>query len=114
MKPNGITRVNQGSAFPITWRYADPVTGEVVDSIDADPEIRIRGPYVCKDGEDEDVVEEVFFPGNSDYRYHGGSFTHQLNWDTDGTTQGQCYKIRIFSGLTWQLDREEGFEVLIK
>ena len=91
----------RGSSFPISWQYSDPATGFVVDSEDAMIEVRIKGPFACNVGEDGGTVEDIKFPGNSDYRYSTG--THKLNWDTNDVGLG-CYNIRIYSGNTGQID----------
>ncbi|MGB7491892.1 MAG: Ig-like domain-containing protein, partial [Thermoanaerobaculia bacterium] len=93
--------INRGSSFPISWQYTDPATGQLVDSENAMIEVRIKGAFQCNVGENGDTVEVIQFPGNSDYRYSSG--THKLNWDTDGQELG-CYNIRIYSGLTGQVD----------
>ncbi len=104
-KVRPIPRVNRGSAFPVNWQYADPSTGQPVDSADAMPEVRVWGPYDnCGSVGDGTELEQVLFPGNSDYHYSGGSFVHQLNWDTDNTVRGACYWIRVYSGKTWQIN----------
>jgi hypothetical protein len=100
-------RVNRGSAFPVRWQYADPTTGVVVDSVDAMPEVRIRGPYdTCSAAGNGSALEVILFPGNSGYQYDDGNFLHQLNWDTDEAVKGACYWIRVYSGLTGQINGE--------
>jgi len=100
-KEHPLYTIKRGSAFPISWQYADPATGWVVNSENAMIEVRIKGSFSCNADETDDTVEIIKFPGNSDYRYSSG--THKLNWDTDGLGLG-CYNVRIYSGLTGQFD----------
>jgi hypothetical protein len=92
---------NAGSAIPLKWYYADPATGVKVESAVADPEIRIKGPFVCALGEDENTVEIVNDPGSSDLRYSDGDW--QFNWDTVDLATG-CYNVRVVSQYTSQID----------
>ena len=72
-----------------------------IDSSGALPVIRIKGPFVCNQGETADTLEVVNDPGSSDLRYSGDEW--QFNWDTVGLDEG-CYNIRIFHPHTGQLD----------
>ena len=98
-KPN--YSVNAGSAIPLKWYYTDPGTGVKVDSSVAEPEIRIKGPWVCNVGETGGTIEFVNDPGSSDLRYSTGDW--QFNWDTDGLGKG-CYNVRIYHPYTGQID----------
>ena len=98
-KPN--YRVNAGSAIPIKWYYTDPATGQKIDSSGALPETRIKGPFVCNQGETANTLETINYPGSSDLRYSSDEW--QFNWDTVGLATG-CYNIRIGSGYTSQVD----------
>jgi hypothetical protein len=89
----------------VRWQYSDPATGEVVDSADAMPEVRVKGPYdTCSSAGNGTELEVVLFPGNSDYQYDDRLSLHQLNWDTDGAVRGACYWIRVYSDRTWQIN----------
>ncbi len=100
-KEQPLYRIKRGSAFPISWQYTDPATGQLVDSQNAMIEVRIKGAFACNQGEDGDAVEVIKTPGNSEYRYSSG--THKLNWDTNDVGLG-CYNIRIYSGNTGQIN----------
>ena len=116
-KVRPIPRVRLGSAFPVRWQYADPATGGIVDSVDASPEVRIKGPYdTCAAVGNGSVLEVVLFPGNSGYQYDDRTFSHQLNWDTDDAVKGACYWIRVYSGKTLQINdqTEDGDLFLVK
>ncbi len=95
-------KVNAGSAIPLKWYYtASPGSNQKIDSSDALPVIRIKGPFVCNQGETANTVEVVNDPGSSDLRYSGDEW--QFNWDTEGLPIG-CYNIRITSEATSQID----------
>lgn len=90
-----------GSAFPFVWQYT--LGGLVVNSAAAMPEIRIRGPYNCAQGETAATLEFVATPGNSGFQYFVSSNTWQYNWQTSSLGAG-CYAVRIFSRQTRQLN----------
>ena len=92
---------NAGSAIPLKWYYTNPQTGVKVDSSMVDPEIRIKGPWVCASGVEDGGVEFVNDPGSSDLRYNTGDW--QFNWDTVGLGLG-CYNVRIYHPYTGQID----------
>jgi len=94
---------NAGSAIPLKWYYTDPATGVPVPSPNAQPEIRIKGPFDCTGDEGPNTVEEVLDPGSSGYQYDATLMRHQFNWDTDGEGPG-CYNVRVFSRETSQID----------
>jgi hypothetical protein len=100
-------KINLGKAFPIKWYYTDPITGDPVSSEEALPEVRIKGPFVCNDGENPQTLEVINYPGSSDYQYDPGTYLHQFNWDTVGLETG-CYNIRILSEQTSQIDPSDG------
>jgi len=98
-------KVNAGSAVPLKWYYADPVTGDLVDSSTPPPpaaqlEIRIVGYPGCDlTGIPLVSVED---PGSSDLRYVDGNW--QFNWDTGGLPKG-CYQLSVYHPVTNQIDR---------
>jgi hypothetical protein len=91
-----------GSSIPLVWQYANGL-GLVVNSSDALPEIRVRGPFPCQSGETPATVQTVAYPGNSGFQYFANTSTWQFNWQTTGLGTG-CYNVRVFSQQTRQID----------
>ena len=96
--------VKLGSAFPVRWQYADPVSGQAIDSSGALPEVRLMGPVDCRTGDESNGSIQVFTPGNSTYQYDDRLEIHQLNVDTDNLLPNKCYNTYTYSGLTQQLN----------
>jgi VCBS repeat-containing protein len=97
-------KVNAGSAIPLKWYYTvSPGSNQKIESSGALPVIRIKGPFVCNQGETADTLEVVNDPGSSDLRYITSSDEWQFNWDTEGLEAG-CYNVRIVSQETSQVD----------
>jgi hypothetical protein len=103
--------IKLGSAFPVRWQYADPATGEVVDSADAMVEVRLRSGVNCSTGVETNGLETILTPGNSDYQYDDKRGIHQLNVDTNNLKANECYNVYTYSGLTRQLDGPFIFKV---
>jgi hypothetical protein len=96
--------IKLGSAFPVRWQYADPTSGEAIDSSGALPEVRLRSGINCQTGEEINGLETILTPGNSTYQYDDKRMIHQLNVDTDNLEVNECYNVYTYSGLTRQLD----------
>jgi hypothetical protein len=96
--------IQQGSAFPVRWQYADPTTGFVLESSGAQPEVRLRGTVDCNSGDENGAVEQILTPGNSTYQYDTKQDVHQLNVDTNNLQTNKCYHVYTYSGVTLQLD----------
>ncbi|MGB2714674.1 MAG: Ig-like domain-containing protein [Vicinamibacterales bacterium] len=90
-----------GSAFPLVWQYT--LGGVVVNSSAALPEVHIRGPYNCSQGETAGTLEYVADPGSSGFQYLTKTNTWQFNWQTAELGVG-CYAVRIFSRQTRQVN----------
>jgi hypothetical protein len=96
--------INAGSALPMKWHYADPVTGQKVASFTTGLEITATGYASCDlDGNPVgNPIADLSLPedaGSSDLRYVSGDW--QLNWDTSGQPAG-CYFLSIFHPETRQ------------
>jgi hypothetical protein len=105
-------KVNAGSAIPLKWYYADPVSGAMVPSPTDGLEITATGYSTCDATGDPIIVLDLpEDAGSSDLRYVDGSW--QLNWDTVGLDKG-CYYLSIYHPTTNQLDTENSDgEVLV-
>ncbi len=123
--------VRRGSSVPLKWQYADftvrwpPQCGAPKDTgflfNQEDPQsspfmVEITGPY-SPQGRTCDPASEVgasfvitpASPGNSTFKYSGGSATHQLNWDSSIDQSGNslprgCYNVRVKRSDTGQVD----------
>jgi hypothetical protein len=95
------TTTKAGNAFPLVWQYTNPATGVVVNSSEAMPEVIIRGPFNCNQGQVASTIETVAYPGNSGFQYLTKTDSWQFNWQTTGLAPG-CYNVRIHSETTQQ------------
>ena len=90
-----------GSTIPIKWQYTDS-SGEVFDSIDANPEVKCQ--FAGGGNGDGDLISPVD-PGSSGLRYNSDTRTWQFNWQTKGLITGiGKYNIWIASKLTGQVN----------
>jgi len=106
--PNGLIAPNEapkrsyntGSSIPVEWQYGNAAQ-VAIDSINAAPKIRVRGPHACNLLDAGPIVVED--SGSSDLRYVGSSLTWKFNWQTAvaGVVPG-CYSMRILSQQTGQ------------
>jgi len=88
--------IKQGSALPVRWQFADRATGEVIDSGDFLPEVRLRSQVNCQTGLETNGLETILTPGNSTYQYDDKRLIHQLNVDTNELTVNECYNIYTY------------------
>ena len=96
LPPPPSKRFNAGSAVPLQWRFT--VAGVVVNSADADPQIRITGPSGTLIFSPED-------PGNSSFQppTAANGYTWQFNWQSANLSAGtyQVYVGSIKTGQTF-------------
>lgn len=84
-----------GSSIPLKWQYTDAISGDVIDSADAAPMVKIIG-VGAEDGEEGVELEDIADPGLSGLRYDSLTQTWQFNWQTKGQPAGR-YNISIYS-----------------
>ena len=89
-----------GSTIPLKWQYTD-FDGLLVDSLEADPRVRIVLDGVLPPMTDDPI--DVGDPGNSGLRYDALAMTWQFNWQTKGFAAG-AYDIWITSVQTGQIN----------
>ncbi len=84
-----------GSSAPMQWRFT--LNGVVVNSADADPEIRISGPSGMLVFSPEDPGSSSFQPPTA-----ANGYTWQFNWQTKNLAAG-TYQVYIGSKKTGQI-----------
>ena len=90
-----------GSSIPLKWQYTDS-SGEVFDSIDANPKVKCQ--FAGGGNGDGDLISPED-PGSSGLRYNSETKTWQFNWQTKGLITGIGeYNIWIASNLTGQVN----------
>jgi hypothetical protein len=99
--PQPIYSIKAGSGVPLKWQYSDGA--EIVNSGSWNPlpQIWIHKSVDCgvPSPDDPDFETDKFIndTGSSDYRYFSDTDTWQFNWDTAGTTKGECYNIYVYT-----------------
>jgi hypothetical protein len=86
--------VKLGSSVPLSWRFT--LNGAVVNSVDADPEIRISGPSGTTVFTPEDPGGSSFQPPTA-----ANGYTWQFNWQTKNLIAG-TYQVYVGSKKTGQ------------
>jgi len=86
---------NQGSVFPVSWRYA--VNGVALDTGSLLPVFRAVELTACTDGSEiaASTFDNKFAPGNSNFQYNTTTFTWKYNWQTKAFKKGTCYNLYI-------------------
>ena len=86
---------NQGSVFPVSWRYT--LNGAPFNSASLLPDFRAIQLTSCTNGSETGApFDNQFAAGNSNFQFTATSpYTWQYNWQTKAFPKGTCYNIYI-------------------
>ncbi|MGE5815896.1 MAG: hypothetical protein ACM36C_15510, partial [Acidobacteriota bacterium] len=114
-----IYTANLGNSVPLSWRYLSPTSGKPVDTSSSQPELRFTKTANpdCTGAESAPIINRDT-PGSTYFMYTNtkqNPQTWQFNWKTsDPDFSTGCWLIRVYLPTTLQLDRPQGFAIILR